>query len=306
MAGIEKVVSPGTHIGLFADDLALWSSVNIIVEIESRLNSSLEALSKFAEELKISFNPVKSISIFFTTNKHLYNYQPSLMLKHQDVTYEKHLKYLGFILDPEFTSSKHIGHITLRARKRSNILKYIPGRDWGADATTLRTSFQTLIRPILEYGFPIYCCASKSNLKKLEKIQLSAARIITGLKRSCPSVIVLYEADLQTLHIRRQVSLVKYYNKLSSIDQSNKTDRYPKNWTRYQRLKKNSPFSQVKSQHIIADNVEPHSLHCNPNTLEEFSRVNFHYSLSTESNKKDCAPDFLKQLALEIINKTSL
>ncbi|GBN00794.1 hypothetical protein AVEN_86451-1 [Araneus ventricosus] len=183
MAGIEKVVSPGTHIGLFADDIALWSSRNIIVENESSVNSSLEALSIFAEELKMSFNPVKSISTFFTTNKNLYNYQPSLMLKHQDLMYEKHPKYLGFILDPEFTSSKHISHITLKARKHFNILKYITSRDWGADATTLRTSFQALIRPILEYGFPIYCCASKSNLGK---VQLSATHIITGLKRSCP------------------------------------------------------------------------------------------------------------------------
>ncbi|GBM10269.1 hypothetical protein AVEN_49991-1 [Araneus ventricosus] len=155
-------------------------------------------------------------------NKHLYNYQPSLMLKHQDLTYEKHPKYLGFILDPQLTSSKHIEHITLKARKRLNILKYITCRDWGADATTLRT-FQALIRCILEYRFPIYCCASKSNMEKLEKVHLSAARIITGLKRSCPSIIVLYEADLQPLHVRRQASLVKYYNKLSSIDQSNKT-----------------------------------------------------------------------------------
>ncbi|GBN54971.1 hypothetical protein AVEN_216339-1 [Araneus ventricosus] len=119
-------------------------------------------------------------------------------------------------------------------------------------------------------------------------------------------VIVLYEADLQPLHVRRQASLVKYYNKLSSIDQSNKIARNLNNWTHCQRLKKNSPFNQVKSQHIIADNVEPHSLHCNLNTREEFSRVNFHYNPSTASNKKDCVPDFLKQLALEIINNLPL
>ncbi|GBO45007.1 hypothetical protein AVEN_4812-1 [Araneus ventricosus] len=264
---LEKVVSAGTHIRLFADDIAVWRSGNIIVEIESRLNSSLDALSIFTEELKRSFNLVKTISTFFKTNKNLYNYQPSLMLKLQDLTYEKHPKYLGFILDPEFTSGKHIEHITLKARKRLNILKYIAGRDWGADATTLRTSFLALIRPILEYGFPIYCCASKSNLEKLEKVQLSAARIINGLKRSCPPVIVLYEADLQPLYVRRQASLVKYFNKLSSINQNDKTARYLNNWTYYKRLEKNSPFSQVKSQHIIVDIVEPHSLHCNLNTL---------------------------------------
>ncbi|GBN44877.1 hypothetical protein AVEN_94442-1 [Araneus ventricosus] len=157
----------------------------------------------------------------------------------------------------------------------------------------------------LEYCFPIYCCASKSNLEKLEESPIKCCRYHYWTETQL-SIIVLTEADFQPLHVKRQASLVKYYNKLSSIDQSNKTARYLNNWTHYQRLKKNSPFSQVKSQHIIVDNVEPHYLHCNLNTLEELSRVNFHYNLSTASNKKSCVLDFLKQLALEIINNISL
>ncbi|XP_071044562.1 uncharacterized protein [Parasteatoda tepidariorum] len=179
----------------------------------------------------------------------------------------------------------------------------IAGRDWGADATTLRTSYQALVRPILEYGYPVYCCASQSNLNKLEKVQLSAARIITGLKRSCPSEIVLYEADLQPLNFRRQANLVKYYNKLSSLDQGNLTAIYLNNWTCNQRLKKNSPFSHVKSQLLIAENIEPLYLHSNLSTCLDLSNVSFHESLPTMLDKKDCVPDFLRQLSLEIINK---
>ncbi|GFY14826.1 hypothetical protein TNCV_648691 [Trichonephila clavipes] len=59
-------------------------------------------------------------------------------------------------------------------------------------------------RPILEYGVPVYCSASVTNLQKLEKVQLSAARIITGLKDTCPRDIVLLEADLQPLSLSRQ------------------------------------------------------------------------------------------------------
>ncbi|GFW69485.1 RNase H domain-containing protein [Trichonephila clavipes] len=50
------------------------------------------------------------------------------------------------------------------------------------------------------------------NLQKLEKVQLSAARIITGLKNTCPRDIVLFEADLQLLSLRRRTCLTKYYN----------------------------------------------------------------------------------------------
>ncbi|GFX23043.1 putative RNA-directed DNA polymerase from transposon BS [Trichonephila clavipes] len=76
-----------------------------------------------------------------------------------------------------------------------------PGREWGADAQTLRTTDIALIRPILEYGFPVYFCASPSNLLQLERVQLSAARIITGLRNSCPNDVVLYDANLAPLSL---------------------------------------------------------------------------------------------------------
>ncbi|GIX80969.1 putative RNA-directed DNA polymerase from transposon BS [Caerostris extrusa] len=78
-------------------------------------------------------------------------------------------------------------------------------RDY-ADAGTLRNTYISLIRPILEYGIYVYCCASNTNLQKLEQVQLSAARIIPGLFNTCPNDIVLYEADLQPLSLRRRAS----------------------------------------------------------------------------------------------------
>ncbi|GFU88250.1 putative RNA-directed DNA polymerase from transposon X-element [Trichonephila clavipes] len=103
------------------------------------------------------------------------------------------------------------------ASKWLNILRYISGRDWGADAGNLRNTYISLIRPILEYGIPVYCSASVTNLQKLEKVQLSAARTITGLKNTFPRDIVLFDADLQPLSLRRCACLTKYYNKLRSL-----------------------------------------------------------------------------------------
>ncbi|GFT03824.1 reverse transcriptase domain-containing protein [Nephila pilipes] len=265
LAGIEEVPSSGIRIRMLADDIVLWSSDTAIPDLESKLNDFLTALSNYAADLKLHFNPSKSIATFFTTNKHLYNYQPKLRLNNQDLTYEKHPKYLWFVSDPEFTSNKHIDYLVLKSRKRLNILKYIADKNWGADAATLRLTYLTLIRSILEYGFPIYCCASKSVLKKLERVQLSAARIITGLKHSCPSNIVLFEAEVQPLLFRRQTGFVKYFNKLSSFGQQNQTSKYLNNWVNGQKLKKKSPFSQVESENFLTEEVEPSSLQCSLN-----------------------------------------
>ncbi|UYV71655.1 hypothetical protein LAZ67_8004009 [Cordylochernes scorpioides] len=108
-------------------------------------------------------------------------------------------------------------HCDYRTNQSSNLKIHIrthTGREWGADATTLKSTYTSLIRPILEYGYQIYATASETNLKSLERIQLSAARIITGLRNTCPNDIVLYEADIMPLKDRRSYNLPKYINKI--------------------------------------------------------------------------------------------
>ncbi|GFT15186.1 putative RNA-directed DNA polymerase from transposon BS [Nephila pilipes] len=104
---------------------------------------------------------------FFTTYRKLYGFHPSIFLNHQPLSVHKHSKYLGFVLGPEILSNKYIDHVVLRSRMSLNILKCILGRDCGANASALRNTYISLVRPILEYGYPIYCCASNSNLHKL-------------------------------------------------------------------------------------------------------------------------------------------
>ncbi|GFW69756.1 putative RNA-directed DNA polymerase from transposon BS [Trichonephila clavipes] len=227
--------------------------------MERNLNNALSSFSDYALEFKLCFNPTKSIATFFTTNKRLYSYQPTLKMDNKNLAYEKHPKYLGYVLDPEW--------------------------------------------PILEYGFPVYCCASAANLEKLEKIQLGAVRIITGLRRSCPKEIVLFEADLQPLHLRSKNILTNYFNKLSSYRHHNKTSLYFNNRHNNQRLKRNSPFSYADHLQLPSSHIEPHSLKSCLSPSEGLSRVHFHFNMSAPITKQDLIPAHLRQLALESINE---
>ncbi|XP_015920115.2 uncharacterized protein [Parasteatoda tepidariorum] len=178
-------------------------------------------------------------------------------------------------MNQEILGNKHIELLESRCRKRLNILKYISGQEWGADATTLKLTYTALISPILEYGAPIYSCASETNLNRLEKVQISAAKIITGLRRSCSDEIVLFESDLQPLYMRRNSSLKKYYNKLISFGDQNRTSHYLKNWKNNHRLKRNSPFSLAVSIHLVdlqyPCRIEPHSLRSCFSPVTDFS-----------------------------------
>ncbi|UYV79585.1 hypothetical protein LAZ67_17003172 [Cordylochernes scorpioides] len=132
------------------------------------------------------------------------NYRPISLTK-QQLQYNKHPKYLSYTLDPEINSSKHIEEVIRKGRDRLKILKYISGREWGANATTLKLTCTSLIRPILEYGYQIYGTASETNLKSLERIQLSAARIITGLRNTCPNNIDSLVGEKQKLENMKEM-----------------------------------------------------------------------------------------------------
>ncbi|GFX67461.1 RNase H domain-containing protein [Trichonephila clavipes] len=254
---IESVIKRKCEVGAFADDIVLWKSDSDLTKLERDINLVLEDIRNFALDHKLTLT--KYMVSFFTANRKLYNFQPNIFLYNQPLTINKHPKCLGIVLDPEILGNKHIDNIVFKARKRLNILRYIPGRDWGADVGTLRNTCISLISPILEYGVPVYCNASVTILQKLEKVQLSAARIITGLKNTCPRDIVLFEADLLLLSFRRRACLTKY-NTLRSLDSRNRTSAYFKDWCNNQKLRRNSPFSQMVSFNLTIGAVEPHHL----------------------------------------------
>ncbi|GFW29039.1 putative RNA-directed DNA polymerase from transposon BS [Trichonephila clavipes] len=224
-------------------------------------------------------------------------------MESKSLPYEKHPKYLGYILDSEILSNKHIDYVINKGRKRLDLLKYIAGRDCGADSGTLRLTYTSLTRPVLEYGSQIYFSASPTNLAKLDRVQSSAARIITGMRHSCPTDLVLFEADIMPLGLRRKLLLSKYFCKLYSYRDYNRTSAYPITWTNKHRLKRDSPFSRMQAMDLLDQDVEEHFLKNVFNAQEGLPRVHFKPEMGTHTSKNQDPPEYLRQLALEIINK---
>ncbi|GFW62339.1 putative RNA-directed DNA polymerase from transposon BS [Trichonephila clavipes] len=152
LSGIEVVIKKKCEVGAFADDIVLWKSDSDVTKLERDNNLVLVGIRNFAIDHILTFNHTESVVSIFTTNRTLYNFQPNISLYNLPLTLDKHPKYLGFILNPEILGNKHFDNIVFKARKRLNILRYISGRDWGADAGTLRNTYISIIRPILEYG----------------------------------------------------------------------------------------------------------------------------------------------------------
>ncbi|GFY11482.1 RNase H domain-containing protein [Trichonephila clavipes] len=154
---------------------------------------------------------------------------------------------------------------------------------------------------MLEFGIPIYSCALDTNLNKLERVQLCAARIITGLRYSCQNDIVLFKSNLPSLSKRRLYSLTRCFNKLYSYIEQHRTSAYLHAWINNRRLMKHSPFSYARTLNVPSSDVEPHSLSFTGAGLE-LGGIYFHDQLLTSVTKSSEIPALVNQLALETIN----
>ncbi|GFW11958.1 putative RNA-directed DNA polymerase from transposon BS [Trichonephila clavipes] len=134
--------------------------------MESQLNRSLVNIQEFADNHKITFNASKSTVSLFTTKRHLYNYSFELFLMSERFNYSKYPTYHGFTLDSEVNCGKHNEKLADKARKRLKILKYLSGRDWGSDTSTLKITYTTLVHSVFENGYQIFPVTSPTNLKK--------------------------------------------------------------------------------------------------------------------------------------------
>ena len=83
----------------------------------------------------------------------------------------------------------------------------------------LRTVYIAIQRSVAEYAAAAWTpWLSSSNIEKLNRTQLQAARVIAHHVRSTPTEAVLYEADLPRLEHRFKTLSVLQANKCNSID----------------------------------------------------------------------------------------
>ncbi|GFV51147.1 probable RNA-directed DNA polymerase from transposon X-element [Trichonephila clavipes] len=117
--------------------------------------------------------------------------------------------YLGVTSDPELRFSKHIEETANKALGKLNILRKLSGTSWGSRPQTLKSTFCSVIRPVLEYATPIWTPASISVKRKLDSVQHRAAKIIIGAVSSTNNEKAEQECGLPPLESRRKLATIK-------------------------------------------------------------------------------------------------
>lgn len=163
------------------------------------LNKDLRKIQDWSEKWLVQFNEKKTDSMIFSRKRKSHAY-PNLYLNNSKIVTVTSHKHLGITLSDDGKWSEHINNISSRANPKLLIirrLKYL------LDRKSLENIYYSYIRPILEYGNVVWGNCTEENKIQLEKVQLEAARIVTGAVKGIPHEKLYRETGWETLEQRR-------------------------------------------------------------------------------------------------------
>ena len=203
---LPKQFTSNIHKALHADDLAIWTQTEYIGTAKIRMQGAINAVKKWADTWGVTINQNKTVSTLFSLSTK--PEQVDLYLDNKPLPKEDNPTYLGIKFDKRLTWGPHIEEIQRKATLRLRLMKKLAGTHWGADANTTRQIYTGYVRPKLEYGTGAYTTAAKTNLHKLDKIQNTGLRIITGGLRSTQIKDLEATAGLESLGQRREQKIL--------------------------------------------------------------------------------------------------
>ena len=117
------------------------------------------------------------------------------MLKTNNVEIINNHKHVVVTLSSDVNSATHIDNITTSALKQVYVLRKLK---FTLSKKGLSDIYITFIRPFLEYACELWDGCFEYDSDKIEKIQLEAARIVTGLRKFSSLEVLYFETGWET------------------------------------------------------------------------------------------------------------
>ena len=176
---------PG-YLQAFADDLVTLAEGSDTWVIWQRWQKTINTIEKCCDTKGLNISALKTKIVTFTWNRH-WTMRP-ISVGRSIIALSKTVKFLGVTLDNKLNYNTHIDNVAQKATAALMQCKRAVGPMWGLSPKTCKWIYKTVIRPILSYSATVWVRAldNKNKLKKLERVQALALKIMTGAFPSTP------------------------------------------------------------------------------------------------------------------------
>ncbi|KXZ75796.1 Histone H3-like Protein [Tribolium castaneum] len=178
---------PRTKTRLFADDTAIWSSHKSPSIAAKRIQTQLQRIQQWTNTWRVKPNPTKSqsITMSYKCSRRALSQPIQLLLNNQQIPHLKTIKYLGVTFSHTCSLAPDINETLKKVRNRANLLYLIRGRLHGCSPQTLLYTYNSFIRPVIEYRAPIYASIPLNQLLQIASTERRILRKIFRLDPSC-------------------------------------------------------------------------------------------------------------------------
>ena len=192
---------------LFADDSLLYCRIRSS-EDARLLQEDLDKLQVWEKEWQKSFNPTKCEVIRITKKRN--PIQSTYQIHGHDLTVTKAGKYLGITISNNLSWN---AHVNATVKKANNSLAFLRRNLARCPKDVKAQSYQTMVRPILEYASTSWDPYTVTNIQQLEAVQRRAARFVCGDYKttSSPSQMIaeLGREPLQTRRANAKLVMIR-------------------------------------------------------------------------------------------------
>ena len=189
----------GSFVRLFADDSSLQKSSSDLDEIERELNRDLQHLQNWSDQWLMELNTTKTEAVLFSTQN--VQSKPDLVCNGNSIEFVNSHRHLGVLLSSNCKWTEHINNLCKSSQSKISALKQLKFK---VSKTTLNTIYTSFIRPGVEYASSVWDGCSEQLSDTLEKIQLEAARIVSGLTSIASREALYFETGWVPLKERRE------------------------------------------------------------------------------------------------------
>ncbi|GFV66011.1 RNA-directed DNA polymerase from mobile element jockey [Trichonephila clavipes] len=163
----DIIKNTNTITCMYADDTAILSRHRNLDTLVENINEHLAHLETWFSVWKIALNSSKTEEVFFSKRKP----PPEITLQNQRIPWSQHTKYLGVIVDKNFTFRQHITHIRDKFKDTTCKLYSLICRKSKLSRHNKLLIYTLIIKPLLTYASPVWGHAAKTNINSLETSQ---------------------------------------------------------------------------------------------------------------------------------------
>ena len=185
----------------FADDTNLLIKGKNLKQMKKHLNYDLDQLCDWLKANKISLNCDKTEMIIFRHPNKKINYDVKIKVNGKKLQKTPYVKYLGVYLDEHLNWSHHTEILSAKLARANGMLAKM--RHYVDE--TLRNIYYGIFSSIMNYASQVWAQFENKHIKRIQKLQNKALRIINFSKYSDPSTPLYFKSKI--LKLKDQVSL---------------------------------------------------------------------------------------------------